>query len=137
MEELSMLVTLTCGESEVTSRLRAGGWRTAVDLARADVDELCTESGLSAAAAQRLIRAAKDHLAESGGAETKAPRNALRGLPSEQSAPPTDSKASRKSPRTTGSEGDEGRGVSPAESSALSGAAPGDDRVSGSFWRFG
>ncbi len=58
MEELTMLVRLAGGEQEAVTRLRAAGFRGVKDLARADIDELSRESGLTLAASRRLVRAA-------------------------------------------------------------------------------
>ncbi len=63
MEELTMLVQLAGGEPETTRRLRDAGFRRARDVARAGVHELCEQSGLSVAAARRLVRSAKEILA--------------------------------------------------------------------------
>ena len=142
MDELTMLVQLAGGESEAVRRLRAAGLRRARDIALADPDELRTRSGLSAAASRRLIRAARELLAPADRRKGSALSRALTALPATGSsgAPPRSSDAAAARPRKMagGAPGARaGQGVSREESSALAGEAPGQERVSRSFWRFG
>ncbi len=146
MEELTMLVQLAGGEPETTRRLRDAGFRRASDVARAELHELCERSGLSVAAARRLVRSAKEILAPAHERKKKDKRRArsgLRSLPSALSSGSATSKVGRSvskvatpkappagQPRTD-------QGVSQAESSALLDEAAREARTSQSFWRFG
>ena len=153
MEELTMLVQLAGGGPETTRRLRDAGFRRARDVARAEVHELCEQSGLSVAAARRLVRSAKEILAPAHERKEKDKRRArsgLRGLPSALSrggatskvgqgvgkATPTTSRCTTaKAPPVPQPGADQG--VSKAESSALLDEAAHVERMSQSFWRFG
>ncbi len=136
MEELTMLVQMAGGEPETTRCLRDAGFRRARDVARAEVHELCEQSGLSVAAARRLVRSAKKMLAPAH------EQNGLRGVPSALSSGGATSKvgqsvgkaASKASPaRQPGAD----QGVSKAESSALLAEPAHEEKMSQSFWRFG
>ncbi len=154
MEELTMLVQLAGGGPETTRRLRDAGFRRARDVARAEVHELCEQSGLSAAAARRLVRAAKEILAPAHERKEKDKRRArsgLRGLPSALSSGGATSKVGQRvgkaaTPTTSRSTTSKAppapqpgadQGVSKAESSALLDEAAHEERMSQSFWRFG
>ena len=154
MEELTMLVQLAGGGPETTRRLRDAGFRRARDVARAEVHELCEQSGLSVVAARRLVRSAKEILAPAHERKEKDKRRArsgLRGLPSALSSGgatskvgPCDSKAATPTTsRSTTSKAPPApppgtdQGVSRVESSALLDEAAGEERTSRSFWRFG
>ncbi len=148
MEELTMLIQLAGGGPETTRRLRDAGFRRARDIARAEVHELCEQSGLSLVAARRLVRSAKEILAPANERKAKDRRRArsgLRGLPSalssggaskvEQLVDIVDkapSKSRRPAPQPAVDQG-----VSKAESSALLDEATHEERKSQSFWRFG
>ena len=137
MEELTMLVQLAGGEPETTRRLRDAGFRRASDVARAEVHELCERSGLSVAAARRLVRSAKEILAPAHERKKKDKRRArsgLRSLPSALSSGGATSKVGKAPP--TGRPGTD-QGVSQAESSALLDEAAREEKTSQSFWRFG
>ncbi len=142
MEELTMLVRLAGGEQEAVTRLRAAGFRGVKDLARADIDELSRESGLTLAASRRLVRAALESSEPLPERKLRAPRSGLEVVsPSatsgeerhphgiaggpESPAPTADPKAAT------------GQGVSKQESSALTGEAPREEHDRHSFWRFG
>ncbi len=154
MEELTMLVQLAGGGPETMRRLRDAGFRRARDVARAEVHELCEQSGLSVAAARRLVRSAKEILAPPHEREEKDKRRArsgLRGLPSALSSgaatskveqydgktatPTTSRSTTSKAPPAPQPGADQG--VSKAESSALLDEAAHEERMSQSFWRFG
>ncbi len=154
MEELTMLVQLAGGTPETTRRLREAGFRRARDVARAEVHELCEQSGLSVAAARRLLRSAKEILAPAHERKEKDKRRArsgLRGLPSALSSggatskvgpcdgkaatPTTSRSTTSKAPAAPQPGADQG--VSRAESSALLDEAAREERTSRSFWRFG
>ena len=135
MEELTMLVQLAGGGPETTRRLRDAGFRRARDVARADVHELWEKSGLSAAAARRLVRSAKEILAPAHEQkDKKRARSGLRSLPSALSSGGATSNTSKAPPAPQpGAD----QGVSNAESSALLDEAAHEERMSQSFWRFG
>ncbi len=146
MEELTMLVQLAGGDPETTRRLRDAGFRRARDVARADVHELCEQSGLSMAAARRLVRSAKEILAsadERKKKDKKRARRGLRSLPSALASGGATSKVGQRvakaatptTSRSTASKADQG--ISKAESSALLDEAAHEQRMSQSFWRFG
>ena len=154
MEELTMLVQLAGGDPETTRRLRDAGFHRAKDVAQAEVHELCEQSGLSAAAARRLVRSAKEILAPAHERKKKDKKRARRGLRSlplalssgaatskvgqsvGQAATPTPSRSTTsKAPPTRRPGADQG--VSKAESSALLDEAAHDQKMSQSFWRFG
>ena len=154
MEELTMLVQLAGGDPETTRRLRDAGFRRARDIARAEVHELCEQIGLSAAAARRLVRSAKEVLVPAHERKEKDKRRArsgLRSLPSALSSGSATSKvgqrvgkaATRTTSRSTTSKSPAARqpgtnqGVSKAESSALLNEAAHEQGMSQSFWRFG
>ena len=139
MEELTMLVQLAGGDPETTRRLREAGFRRARDVARADVHELCEQSGLSMAAARRLVRSAKEILApahERKKKDKKRARGGLRSLPSALSSGGATSKVGRGVGKAA-SQPRADQGVSKAESSALLDEAAHEQRMSQSFWRFG
>ncbi len=139
MEELTMLVQLAGGGPETTRRLRDAGFRRARDVARADVHELCEKSGLSVAAARRLVRSAKEVLAPAHERKEKDKRRArsgLRSLPSALSSGGATSNTS-KAPPAPAPQPEADQGVSKAESSALLDEAAHEERMSQSFWRFG
>ncbi len=154
MEELTMLVQLAGGEPETTRRLRDAGFRRASDVARAELHELCERSGLSVAAARRLVRSAKEILAPAHQRKEKDKRRArsgLRGLPSALSSGGATSKVGQRvgkaaTPTTSRSTTSKAppapqpgadQGVSKAERSALLNEAAHEQRMSQSFWRFG
>lgn len=143
MEELTMLVQLAGGDPETTRRLRDAGFRRARDVARADAHELCEQSGLSMAAARRLVRSAKEILAPAHERKEKDKRRArsgLRSLPSALSSGGARSKVGQRAgkaatPPARQPGGDQG--VSKAESSVLLDEAAHEQRMSQSFWQFG
>ena len=143
MEELTMLVQLAGGTPETTRRLREAGFRLARDVARAEVHELCEQSGLTVAAARRLVRSAKEILAPAHERKEKDKRRArsgLRGLPSALSSGGATSKigpCDGKAATPTTSRSTTSQGVSRVESSALLDEAAREERTSQSFWRFG
>ncbi len=143
MEELTMLVQLAGGGPETTRRLRDAGFRRARDVARAEVHELSEQSGLSVAAARRLVRSAKEILAPAHERKEKDKRRArsgLRGLPSALSSGGATSKVGPcdgKAATPTTSRSTTSQGVSRVESSALLDEAAHEERMSQSFWRFG
>ncbi len=142
MEELTMLVQLAGGGPETMRRLRDAGFRRARDVARAEVHELCEQSGLSMAAARRLVRSAKEILAPAHERKEKDKRRArsgLRGLPSALSSGGATSKVGQcvGKAATPARQPGVDQGVSKAESSALLDEAAHEQRMSQSFWRFG
>jgi hypothetical protein len=140
MEELTMLVQLAGGDPETTRRLRDAGFRRASDVARAEVHELCEQSGLSVAAARRLVRSAKEILAPAQERKAKGKRRArsgLRGVPSAMSSSGATSKCGQFSKAPPGRQPGTDQGVSKAESSALLDEAANEETMSQSFWRFG
>ena len=154
MKELTMLVQLAGGGPETTRRLRDAGFRRARDVARAEVHELCEQSGLSVAAARRLVRSAKEILSPARERKEKDKRRArrgLRGVPSAlacgganskvgqsvgKAATPTTSSCTPAKARTAPQPGAD-QGVSKDESSALLDEAAHEEKMSQSFWRFG
>ncbi len=133
MDELTMLVQVAGGKQEAASRLRVAGLHKPKDLARADVDEIISKGGLSAAAAHRLVKAAKKAIEPPGERPARSPRSGLAAVP-----PPTRSEPWM--PEAAGSLADvspTNRGVSQAESSALTREPPSEEDDSQSFWRFG
>ncbi len=137
MEELTMLVQLAGGGPETMCRLRDAGFRRARDVARAEVHELCEQSGLSVAVARRLVRSAKEILApahERTEKDKRRARSGLRGLPSALSSVGATSTTSKAPPAPQpGAD----QGVSNAESSVLLNEAAHEEMMSQSFWRFG
>ncbi len=132
MDELTMLVQVAGGEQEAASRLHAAGLHKPKDLAQADVDEISSKGGLSAAAARRLVKAAKKAIEPPGERPARSPRSGLAAVP-----PPT---RSEPWPEAAGSLADVSqmnRGVSQAESSDLTGEPPPEEDDSQSFWGFG
>jgi len=147
MEELTMLVQLTGGEQETVQRLRAAGFHGARDLAEAGLNDVCRMSGLSDGVSRRLLRAAQEMLNPSPERKARAPRNGLTAMPGATSSSVGlsdekhrglgDATGARPVGQTGDSLAEGGRGVSKAESSALTGEAPREEPTPPSFWRFG
>ncbi len=138
MEELTKLVQLAGGDLETTRRLRDAGFRRAKDIARAEVHELCEQSGLSMAATRWLVRSAKEILAPAHERQEKDQRRVRSGLRSVPSAAaiPTASRSRTSKPPPARQPGAD-QGVSKAESSALLDEAAYEQTTPQSFWRFG
>ncbi len=133
MDELTMLVQVAGGEQEAASRLRVAGLHKPKDLARADVDEIISKGGLSAGAARRLVKAAKRAIEAPDERQPRSPRSGLAAVP-----PTTDSGSWATSVSASLADVDPtNRGVSRAESSALTGRLSPEKDDSQSFWRFG
>ena len=75
MDELTMMVQVAGGDPDAVSRLREAGLRKPKDLAEADVDEVVASSGLTGAAARRLIKAAQRELKPVNQRRTRSPRD--------------------------------------------------------------
>jgi hypothetical protein len=138
MDELTMLVHMAGADLDTVGRLREAGFRGLQEILRAGPEDLARAGGLAEPVARRLIRAARRilepahehrigsrrsvlHATTSGRAASRGPEDApaqVRGATALPALPPD-------------------QGVSKAESSALAGDLPAQNRVSRSFWRFG
>ena len=132
MDELTMMVQVAGGDPEVVSRLREAGLRKPKDLAEADVDEVVSSSGLTGAAARRLIKAAQRTLKPADQLRTRSPRDGLAQVT--PIAPPDFWRSEAPTPSADAAALDQG--VSEDESAALTGT-PREETDPDSFWRFG
>ncbi|MFQ5768882.1 MAG: hypothetical protein ACE5ID_12985 [Acidobacteriota bacterium] len=161
MEDLTVLVQLAGGERTHVRRLQDAGFVTAADLATQDSSAVSKASGLKPAAAQRLVKMAKQQLEEepSGKNSSVQPGISHRKERSSRSSRPVKAgppaakigmRAEKKrSPLPAGDEmnssvlhlarADEGEepGVSTDETLALTGEAAEESWFPSSFWRFG
>jgi hypothetical protein len=81
VDDLSMLVQLAGGESETTRRLKEAGLGSAEGLAFSDPEEIRRLTGLTAAAARRLVQAAREQAALPGWSGGREPILAPPGRP--------------------------------------------------------
>jgi hypothetical protein len=135
MDELTMLVEVAGGEPEAVERLRAAGLRRAKEIAAADAEDLGRKSGLSAAAAKRLIKAAQEIVEPADERRARAGRSGLAAVSAvEQRWAPDEPAPKAEAARSTRSTDER---VSRAESAALVSEGSPEDLDSRSFWRFG
>ena len=132
MDELTMMIQVAGGDPGTVSRLRAAGLSNAKDLCRADVEEVVAGSGLPAAAARRLIKAAQEMLTPVDERRTRSPRNGLAAVTVISPAKPSGPSAAASFADSAATD----QGVSKAESAALAGP-PCEEVDPRSFWRFG